>query len=121
MGEPFDPYYTWLGIPPQEQPPHHYCLLGVRPFEDNPEVIEHAADQRMMHLRTLHTGEHAALSQRLLNEVAAARICLLNPDKKAAYDEQLRGKGKGVGSLFPPTGLGDSEGASRKKTPDLGG
>ena len=116
MSGSFDPYRTWLGIPPEEQPPNHYRLLGIPPFEDQPEAIEHAADQRMAHLRTLQTGEHTALSQRLLNEVAAARISLLNPDKKAAYDAQLRQEG--VGSLFPPTGLGHSEGASRKKTPD---
>src|SRR5688572_1794287 len=33
MTEPFDAYYTWLGIPPAEQPPHFYRLLGVQPFE----------------------------------------------------------------------------------------
>ena len=25
----FDPYRKWLGIPPQEQPPNHYRLLGI--------------------------------------------------------------------------------------------
>ena len=44
----------------------------------------------MAHLRTFQTGQNSTLSQRLLNEVSAARICLLNPDKKAAYDEELR-------------------------------
>ena len=43
----FDPYYKWLGIPPDEQPPNHYRLLGVRDFEADAEVIENAADQRM--------------------------------------------------------------------------
>ena len=28
--EDFDPYYRWLGIPPEEQPPNHYALLGIR-------------------------------------------------------------------------------------------
>ena len=90
MVEAFDPYHVWLGIPPEEQPPDHYRLLGVPPFEEEPEAIEHAADQRMAHLRTLQTGRHGKLSQRLLNEVAAARVCLLNPEKKAAYDARLR-------------------------------
>jgi hypothetical protein len=40
MSESFDPYHVWLGIPPEEQPPHHYRLLGIRLFEDNPSVIE---------------------------------------------------------------------------------
>lgn len=90
MHDDFDACFEWLGIPPSEQPPNHYRLLGVPLFVDNPRVIENAADQRMAHLRTLQTGLHAAESQRLLNDVAAARICLLNPQKKAAYDEQLR-------------------------------
>lgn len=90
MAETFDPYHKWLGIPSKEQPPNHYRLLGIRPFEDDPDVIESAADQRMGHLRTLQTGKHGKLSQRLLNEVAAAKVCLLRPDKRAAYDQRLR-------------------------------
>ena len=90
MGPSFDPYHKWLGIPPEEQPPSHYRLLGIREFETDPDVIEAAADQRMGHLRRYQTSQHAELSQRLLNEVAAARICLLNPSKRAAYDEQLK-------------------------------
>lgn len=86
----FDPYYTWLGIRPEEQPPHHYRLLGLQLFEDNLDAIEHAADRQMAHLRTLQTGKHAELSQRLLNEVASAKVCLLNAQKKAAYDATLR-------------------------------
>ena len=88
--ESFDPYHHWLGIPPDEQPPTHYRLLGVRPFEDDPNVIENAANRQMAHLRNFQRGERAAPSQRLLNEVAAAKLCLLKADKKAAYDEQLR-------------------------------
>ena len=29
MDEQFDPYHKWLGIPPEEQPPNYYRLLGV--------------------------------------------------------------------------------------------
>jgi len=86
----FDPYRTWLGIPPERQPPNHYHLLGIPLFEEDPTVITHAADQRMGFLRTFQAGSHQAESQRLLNEVAAARVCLLNVEKKAAYDRQLR-------------------------------
>ena len=43
MSDAFDPYYIWLGIPPEDQPPHHYRLLGVTLFESNREVIEAAA------------------------------------------------------------------------------
>ena len=30
LQEKFDPYHIWLGIPPEEQPPNHYRLLGCR-------------------------------------------------------------------------------------------
>ena len=86
----FDAYHQWLGIPPEEQPPHHYRLLGLKLFENDPAVIQNAADRQMAHLRTFQTGKRAALSQRLLGEVATAKLCLLKAEKKAAYDEQLR-------------------------------
>lgn len=74
MSAAFDPYHKWLGIPSAEQPPHHYRLLGLAVFEHDADVIEIAADQRMALLRSFHTGPHSDLSQRLLNEVAAAAL-----------------------------------------------
>ena len=90
MPEHFDPYRKWLGIPSEEQPPHYYRLLGLAPFEHDPDVIENAADQRMAHVRTFQSGRHAVLSQRILTELSAAKVCLLNEEKKAAYDEELQ-------------------------------
>ena len=86
----FDPYHKWLGIPPKDQPPNHYRLLGVDLFESDADAIANAADQRMAHVRTFQSGQHSALSQNLLNELAAAKVCLLNAARKAAYDEKLR-------------------------------
>jgi hypothetical protein len=90
MPEPFDPYHRWLGISRKDQPPNHYRLLGIDLFEASPDVIEGAADQRMAHLKRFNTGSHSDLAERLLNEVAAARLCLLNPAKRASYDQALR-------------------------------
>ena len=90
MSEPFNPYHIWLGIPPEEQPANHYRLLGIKVFEDNPDVIDSAAHQRMAHLRTFQLGKNSELSQKLLNQVASAKVCLLNPQKKTAYDTLLR-------------------------------
>lgn len=87
----FDPYYKWLGIPGDEQPPSHYRLLGLREFESDPEVIAAAAERQITFLRGCATGEHAAEAHRLLNEVVAARACLSNPHTRAAYDDTLRG------------------------------
>jgi len=90
MADHFDPYHKWLGISPEKQPPNLYQLLGVDEFEADPDVIESAADQRMAHVRTFQSGKQGKLSQKLLNEISAARVTLLNPDKRAAYDEKLR-------------------------------
>ena len=90
MAQAFDPYHVWLGIPPSEQPPNCYRLLGIALFESNADVVATAADRQMGHLRTYQSGKHSELSQRLLNEVARAKVCLLTPAKKAAYDAQLR-------------------------------
>ena len=90
MSAAFDPYHKWLGIPPAEQPPNLYRLLAVPLFETDADVIDGAADGRMTHLRTFSAGKNAPLAQKLLNEIAAARVTLLNPQSRAAYDAQLQ-------------------------------
>ena len=74
----------------EEQPPHLYRLLGLQMFESDPDVIGNAADQRMALLKTFAIGNHSALSEDLLNEVARARVSLLNSSKKLTYDAKLR-------------------------------
>jgi len=86
----FDPYRKWLGILPKDQPPNHYRLLGVEVFEDDLDVIEGAADRQMGFVRQYQSGEHAAAAAKILNELAIARLCLLKPASKAAYDAKLR-------------------------------
>ena len=86
----FDAYHKWLGISSKDQPPNHYRLLAIELFEADPDVIDVAASKQVAYLQGCATGPHVALSQELLNEVAAARLCLLNPQKKAEYDRQLR-------------------------------
>jgi len=90
MSERFDPYHRWLGIPPEDQPPHHYRLLGIAEFESDREVIDSVAMRHISFLQDVTDGPHLQEAQRLLNELAAARRCLLDPEKKAAYDAQLR-------------------------------
>ncbi|MFP6764723.1 MAG: LamG-like jellyroll fold domain-containing protein, partial [Planctomycetaceae bacterium] len=83
-------YHLWLGIPPAQQPPNHYCLLGIETFEESSEVIEAGAARQTVYLREVSTGPHRKLSQQLLNNVAAARRCLLETDRKRQYDEELK-------------------------------
>ncbi|MHC4406045.1 MAG: hypothetical protein ACYTG0_40930 [Planctomycetota bacterium] len=89
MPDSFNAYHKWLGSPPKDQPPNHYRLLGIEPFERDADIIAHAADRQMAYVRTFQGGEHAAVSQTLLNQIAAARVCLLDAEKKAAYDRKL--------------------------------
>jgi len=90
MSTAFDPYYKWLGIPADEQPADHYRLLGLRRFESDAEVIQAAADRQMVHVRSYASGQHGELSQRLLNEIAAAKLLLLDPKKRTVYDQSLQ-------------------------------
>lgn len=85
----FDPYLKWLGIRDPRRPPDHYALLGLRPGEDDADVIANAADRQMAHVKTYQTGPWADVSQRLLNELAAARLTLLDPARKREYDRAL--------------------------------
>ncbi len=101
MTRAFDPYHRWLAILPEEQPPNHYRLLGIERFEEHPDVIQRAADRQMSYLRSFQTGAHGADSQRLLNEVAQAKLCLLNGEKKAAYDSDLRAQTKSPSLAMP--------------------
>ncbi len=90
MSDVFDPYYKWLGIPPKDQPPHHYRLLGIELFESDSDVISSAADGRMAQIKTFQTGQYFEESQRFLNEIASAKVYLLDPHRKQQYDAQLR-------------------------------
>ena len=91
MNQNFDPYYKWLGIPPKDQPPHHYRLLGIELFEADSEVIDAASNRLMAYLHDLAAGDEEGHSQRLLNEISIARTTLLNKSEKKKYDSELRG------------------------------
>jgi len=102
MDESFDPYYVWLGIPPHEQPPHHYRLLGVALFEPRSDVIQLAAQKQIAHVKSFVVGDYAEISRRLLTELTQAKLCLLNPSKRAKYDAQLRAQlGGAVPAVVP--------------------
>ncbi|HUG71399.1 MAG TPA: hypothetical protein VMM76_26855 [Pirellulaceae bacterium] len=86
----FDPYHKWLGISPRHQPPNHYRLLSLDLYEPDSDVIEAAADRIVIFLQDVAAGPQAKESQKLLNEIAAARLCLLDETRKACYDDRLR-------------------------------
>ncbi len=118
MSDAFDPYLEWLGIEPHEHPPDHYRLLGIARFERDRRMIEAAADQRMAYVRSFQTGPRVKFTQKMLNELAGAKLCLLNPNTKTTYDAVLEGRlaasGAGIApgpsalphDLLPPSALG---------------
>ncbi len=89
-GANFDPYLTWLGIRDPQRPPNHYRLLGLELFESDSEVIAAAADRQMTYVRTYQAGQQGEHSQRILNELTTAKLCLLKPERKRDYDDRLR-------------------------------
>lgn len=87
----FDPYQQWLGLSPDERPYDHYCLLGLKPFENDRQVISNAAQRKMAELRKRRRGDSARHAQRLIAELSKATTCLLNANRKRLYDCHLRG------------------------------
>ena len=86
----FDPYLEWLGIPTQGRAPHHYRLLGLDLFESDPNIIAGAADRQIAHVRTFQNGPQGNIAQDVLNRLANARLTLLKPESKSAYDQKLK-------------------------------
>ncbi len=86
----FDAYHKWLGISPDDQPPHYYRLLGISLFEKDRTVIISALDQRQSFLKQKSVGAQGELAEPLLSELQQARLCLLNRLTKAQYDSTLR-------------------------------
>ena len=89
MSADFDPYQSWLGIEPHEQPADYYRLLGLPRFEADTGRIARAADERMARVRSYQMGPRGSFTQKLLNEFSAARVCLLAVKSKEQYDAAL--------------------------------
>lgn len=90
MADEFDPYYLWLGIPPESGLRHHYRLLGVTVFESDEDVIDSAANRLTVYVKSVATGDRKDAGERILSEIAAARQVLLTPKERTKYDEWLR-------------------------------
>jgi hypothetical protein len=96
VSDEFNPFREWLGREDGREPKSHYDLLGIAEDEIDGEVIARKADALTARIRRFRPGSHIAAWQRLLDAVAEAKECLLDPTRRAAYDVSLRG-----GSLEP--------------------
>jgi WD40 repeat protein len=97
----FNAYHKWLGIPPDEQPPNHYRLLGITLFEKDKAVIVAALDQLQLLLQEKAVGPQGLSAEPLLEQLQQARLCLLNRLTKAHYDSQLRRQGVIASGVVP--------------------
>jgi hypothetical protein len=104
MSETFDPYREWLGLE-SPQPLNHYQLLGVAEFEPDMQCIVAAADTRMAQVRTYQTGPRGKYTQKILNELASAKLCLVDPKSRAAYDAALLKARTPFATLAPPLSI----------------
>jgi hypothetical protein len=89
MSNSFNPYSQWLGLAGDVRRPTHYELLSLPPGEPDAKKISLAAEQAATKIRSFRPGPHASDWARLLDEVQAARLALLDPARKAEYDRSL--------------------------------
>jgi hypothetical protein len=83
-----DVYKEWLGIPEGPRPPDHYALLRLVQFEDDVAKIRKNYKKLNGAVRKYATGQYAAESQELLNELARAMLCLTDAERKVEYDRE---------------------------------
>lgn len=106
-------YKEWLGIPDEQCPPDYYALLRLVQFEDDAEKIQSNYRKLNTHVRKYATGQYSKESQKLLNEIAKAMLCLTDPLRKREYDKSLgrefdddeEGGGKPLGQALLDDGV----------------
>ncbi|MDR1053930.1 MAG: hypothetical protein LBL39_07115 [Planctomycetaceae bacterium] len=86
---PIDVYQVWLKIEAKNRPLSFYQLLRLRQFEDNAEQIRKNYRLLNAHVRKFASGDYVEESQKLLNELAKAMLCLTDAARKLEYDISL--------------------------------
>lgn len=97
MDKEIDVYRDWLGIAETARPLTYYQLLRLKPFEDSLAKIREHYRQMNSHVRKFASGDYAAQSQSLLNDLAKAMLCLTDVVRKREYDASLGRKDAGEG------------------------
>ena len=90
-----DRYSQWLGIEEGARPPDHYTLLGIERFCSNADLIDTAAHRRLDLLDRYSLAgsrESRDACQEMMNEVARARVVLMNLQRREEYNRQLGGQ-----------------------------
>jgi hypothetical protein len=79
----------WLGLPTGNWPPDHYTLLGLKPNESDPHVIEERVQERMQRVRPFQLNYPEQVTE-AMNRLAQAFSCLTDPTARKAYEESFR-------------------------------
>jgi hypothetical protein len=89
MSGPLDPYRDWLRIDTANGEFTHYDLLDIDPYEDDPGTIRAATERRLEQIVHRVSASTQDVAARLMREINAAQLTLLDPDSRRRYDEQL--------------------------------
>lgn len=87
--EDFDAYRKWLGISNQKRLPTHYELLAISLDEDDPDVIQAAAEQRRHYVESKRGEGHDDLVTEILYRIDEAESTLLNTALRRDYDRKM--------------------------------
>ena len=102
MTSSFDPYHRWLSIPPEEQPPDFYRLLGLRQFEGKQrraarEQILAQVTARMRESLDMETVLRTAVAEmRQALELEGVIVQLARPEETAPVADEVGTQGPAV-------------------------
>lgn len=85
----FDGYRKWLGISNQKRLPTHYELLAIGLDEDDPDVIQAAAEQRRHYVESKRGEGHDDQVTEILYRIDEAESTLLNTALRRDYDRKM--------------------------------
>ena len=92
-----DPYTQFLGLPPGPRPPSFYELLGLEMFCSHHERINQAVRKQFRIIKPFqdHPERRSREAiQDIMNEIATARVVLVDPERKEDYDLALASERK---------------------------
>jgi pSer/pThr/pTyr-binding forkhead associated (FHA) protein len=87
-----DAYVRFLDLPPGPRPPHHYALLELEIFCSQPERIENAVQKLFRRIKPYEDAPDRKTReaiQDIMNQIATARVVLMDGQSKDAYDREL--------------------------------
>ncbi len=104
MNDRLDVYQQWLGIPPEEQPPDFYRLLGLARWESDAQLVSAAAQRRLAKVKQKATRQHLAVAQKLVRQIVRARATLMDARLRSEYNQRLQRAIRGAAAAPPSSG-----------------